>query len=251
MKNTTTPCISLQGSSARNRRYNSIAVGFPIRNDQKAHSQRVSKGFPSWVGARCAYTYVQGRENCVLSNTERLNKSITGAYIRLAFDAFTPNERPKKCPRKPTQRPITSPRCTTQRLTTSPRCTTQRLISSTRCTTQRLTTSPRCTTQRLTTSPRCTTQRLTTSPRCTTQRLTTSPRCTTKQPTFNPRSYPGSLAIHLRFTWESLDAAQYSSSTGSPYIPGKITNISWFIHNSLIVRLNATFNHPSARAHCM
>ena len=196
MKNTTTPCISLQGSSARNRRYNSIAVGFPIRNDQKAHSQRVSKGFPSWVGARCAYTYVQGRENCVLSNTERLNKSITGAYIRLAFDAFTPNERPKKCPRKPTQRPITSPRCTTQR-------------------------------------------------------LTTSPRCTTKQPTFNPRSYPGSLAIHLRFTWESLDAAQYSSSTGSPYIPGKITNISWFIHNSLIVRLNATFNHPSARAHCM
>ena len=105
MKNTTTPCISLQGSSARNRRYNSIAVGFPIRNDQKAHSQRVSKGFPSWVGARCAYTYVQGRENCVLSNTERLNKSITGAYIRLAFDAFTPNERPKKCPRKPTQRP--------------------------------------------------------------------------------------------------------------------------------------------------
>ena len=105
MKNTTTPCISLQGSSARNRRYNSIAVGFPIRNDQKAHSQRVSKGFPSWVGARCAYTYVQGRENCVLSNAERLNKSITGAYIRLAFDAFTPNERPQKCPRKPTLRP--------------------------------------------------------------------------------------------------------------------------------------------------
>ena len=132
---------------------------------------------------------------------------------------------------------------------------------------------PRCTTQRLTISPRCTTQRPTMyhttthhqptmhhsttheaqpiHPRCTTQRLTTSPRCTTKQPTFNPRSYPGSLAIHLRFTWESLDAAQYSSSTGSPYIPGKITNISWFIHNSLIVRLNATFNHPSARAHCM
>lgn len=92
-------------STSRNRRYSSTAVGFPIRNDQKAHSQRVSKGFPSWVGARCAYTYVQGRENCVLSNTERLNKSLTEAYIRLAFDAFTPNERQKKCPRKPTQRP--------------------------------------------------------------------------------------------------------------------------------------------------
>ena len=105
MKKTTTPCISLQGIPARNRRYNSIAVGFPIRNDQKAHSQRVSKGFPSWVGARCACTYVQGRENCVLSNTERLNKSLTEAYIRLEFDAFTPNERPKKCPRKPTLRP--------------------------------------------------------------------------------------------------------------------------------------------------
>lgn len=105
MKKTTTPCISLQGSSARNRRYNSIAVGFPIRNDQKAHSQRVSKGFPSWVGARRAHTYVQGRENCVLSHTERLNKSITETHIRLAFDAYTPNERQKKCSRKPTLRP--------------------------------------------------------------------------------------------------------------------------------------------------
>ena len=105
MKKTTTPCISLQGSSARKRRYSSIAVGFPIRNDQKAHSQRVSKGFPSWVCTRCAHTYVQGRENCVHSHTERLNKSLTEAYIRLEFDAFTPNERPQNCPRKPTQRP--------------------------------------------------------------------------------------------------------------------------------------------------
>lgn len=100
-------------------------------------------------------------------------------------------------------------------------------------------------------NPRSTTQRLTTSPRCTTQRLTTNTRCTTKQPTFNPRSYPGSLAIHLRFSWESLDAAQYTSSTGSPYIPGEVTDISWFIHNSLIVRLNATINHPSAHPHRM
>lgn len=105
MKYTTTPCSSLQGSSARNRRYNSIAVGFPIRNDQKAHSQRVSEGFPSWVGARRAHTYVQGRENCVHSYSNRLNKSLTEAYIRLEFDVFTPNERPQNCPRKTTQRP--------------------------------------------------------------------------------------------------------------------------------------------------
>ena len=105
MKKTTTPCSFLQGSSARKRRYSSTAVGFPIRNDQKSHSQRVSKGFPSWVGARCAYTYVQAHDNCVHSHSNRLNKSITEAHIRLAFDAFTPNERQKNCPRKPTQRP--------------------------------------------------------------------------------------------------------------------------------------------------
>lgn len=105
MKKTTTPCSSLQGSSARNRRYSSTAVGFPIRNDQKAHSQRVSKGFPSWVGARRAHTYVQGRENCAHWHSERLNKSITEAHIRLAFDVYTPNERPQICPRKPAQRP--------------------------------------------------------------------------------------------------------------------------------------------------
>jgi len=96
---------SIAGIPARKRRYSSTAVGFPIRNDQKAHSQRVSEGFPSWVGARCAYTYVQGRENCVLWHSERLDKSLTEAHIRLGFDAFTPNERPQNCPRKPTQRP--------------------------------------------------------------------------------------------------------------------------------------------------
>ena len=104
MKKTTTPCPFRQGSSVRKRRYSSTAVGFPIRNDQKAHSQRVSEGFPSWVGARCAYTYVQAHDNCALSHSERLNKSQTEAHIRLGFDAFTPNERPQNCPRKPAQR---------------------------------------------------------------------------------------------------------------------------------------------------
>ena len=105
MKQTTTPCSSLQGSSARKRRYSSTAVGFPIRNDQKANSQRVSEGFPSWVGARCAHIYVQAHDNCARSHTERLHKGLTEAYVRLAFGAFTPNERPQNCPRTPTQRP--------------------------------------------------------------------------------------------------------------------------------------------------
>ena len=105
MKKTTTPCSSLQGSSARKRRYSSTAVGFPIRNDQKPYSQRVSEGFPSWVGARCAYTYVQAHDNCVHWHSERLDKNLTEAHIRLGFDAFTPNERPQNYPRKPAQRP--------------------------------------------------------------------------------------------------------------------------------------------------
>lgn len=117
MKKTTTPCPFRQGSSVRKRRYSSTAVGFPIRYDQKAHSQRVSEGFPSWVGARCACTYVQAHDNCALSHSERLNKSQTEAHIRLAFDAFTPNERPQNCPRKPAQRPTIHPRSTTQQRT--------------------------------------------------------------------------------------------------------------------------------------
>ena len=218
MKKTTTPCSSLQGSSDRKRRYSSTAVGFPIRNDQKAHSQRVSKGFPSWVGARCAYTYVQGRENCVFSHTERLNKSLTGAHIRLEFDAFTPNERPKNYPRKPTQRP-TKHHQTTHNPPTKAHSATHD--------------EPPNNSQSTHDAP------------------PNDPRCTTRQPTIHPRSYPDSLTVCLRFTWESLDPAQYSFSTGAPYIPGKITNISWFIQNSLILRLNATINHPSTCPHRM
>ena len=105
MKKTTTPCPFRQGSSVRNRRYSSTAVGFPIRNDQKPYSQRVSEGFPSWVGTRCACTYVQAHDNCALSHSERLNKDLTETHIRLEFHAFTHNERPQICPRKPTQRP--------------------------------------------------------------------------------------------------------------------------------------------------
>lgn len=52
-----TPSYSAQ--VARKRRYSSTAVGFPIRNDQKADCQRVSRGFPTWERARRAGAYVR------------------------------------------------------------------------------------------------------------------------------------------------------------------------------------------------
>ena len=49
----------------RKRRYSSTAVGFPIRNDQKADCQRVSRGFPTWERARRAGAYVREPRLCV------------------------------------------------------------------------------------------------------------------------------------------------------------------------------------------
>ena len=51
--------LSYSAQVARKRRYSSTAVGFPIRNDQKADYQRVSRGFPTWERARHAGTYVR------------------------------------------------------------------------------------------------------------------------------------------------------------------------------------------------
>ena len=59
------PTPSYSAQMARKRRYNSIAVGFPIRNDQKADYQRVSRGFPTWERARRAGTYVKEPRLCV------------------------------------------------------------------------------------------------------------------------------------------------------------------------------------------
>ena len=96
MKKTTTPCISLQGSSARERRYSSIAVGFPIRNDQKAHYQRVSRGFPSWVGTRSACTYVKNLEFDLHSTEDFPPYSLNSARIRPTNCRIPHYERPKK-----------------------------------------------------------------------------------------------------------------------------------------------------------
>ena len=51
--------LSYSAQVARKRRYSSTAVGFPIRNDQKADCQRVSRGFPTWERARRAPAYVR------------------------------------------------------------------------------------------------------------------------------------------------------------------------------------------------
>ena len=96
MKKTTTPCISLQGSSARKRRYSSIAVGFPIRNDQKAHLQGVSRGFPSWVGTRSACTYVKNLEFGLHLTEDFLPYSLNSARIRPTFSRIPHYERPQK-----------------------------------------------------------------------------------------------------------------------------------------------------------
>lgn len=59
MKKTSFSTLSYSAQVARKRRYSSTAVGFPIRNDQKADYQRVSRGFPTWERARRAPAYVR------------------------------------------------------------------------------------------------------------------------------------------------------------------------------------------------
>lgn len=62
-----TPSYSAQ--VARKRRYSSTAVGFPIRNDQKADCQRVSRVFTTWERARRAGAYVREPQLCVCSSS--------------------------------------------------------------------------------------------------------------------------------------------------------------------------------------
>ena len=92
---------------AKKRRYSSIAVEFPIRNDLSAQSQGVSEGFPSWERAHRAPAYVHGRENDVISTVSHLPWSITPLTKLATNAAYTPcgllksayvstNERPIK-----------------------------------------------------------------------------------------------------------------------------------------------------------
>lgn len=168
MQNTTTPCISLQGSTAGKRRYSSTAVGFPIRNDQKAHSQRVSEGFPSWAQTRPPRIYVHMRPNCHQHPATRLPQDQTVRSYSPTKLADTPNERPKNHPTNPLQRPHNT--------SFAPYIPPAN-----------------------------------------------DPRSAAHPPTIHPPSSPGSLAIHLRFTWESLDPSNHTFITHSIHYPGSFT----------------------------
>lgn len=83
MKRPQFPTPSYSAQVARKRRYSSTAVGFPIRNDQKADCQRVSRGFPTWERARRAGAYVREPRLCVCrSSTLQPNpKAVTTTLL--------------------------------------------------------------------------------------------------------------------------------------------------------------------------
>ena len=87
--------------TAKKRRYSSTAVGFPIRIDQKPHSERVSRGFPSWERARCAPIYVCGREKVEYLPYVEPPQTKPTTCVEAANDPQTPNERPKKSSHRP------------------------------------------------------------------------------------------------------------------------------------------------------
>ena len=75
--------LSYSAQVARERRYSSTAVGFPIRNDQKADCQRVSRGFPTWERARRAPAYVREPQLCVYRSSTLLpnHKTMTTTLL--------------------------------------------------------------------------------------------------------------------------------------------------------------------------
>ena len=87
--------------TAKKRRYSSTAVGFPIRIDQKPHSERVSHGFPSWERARRAPIYVCGREKVEYLPYVAPTQTVPTPCELSANDPQTPNERPKKSSLRP------------------------------------------------------------------------------------------------------------------------------------------------------
>ena len=81
--------------SAQKRRYSSTAVGFPIRFDLRGYSQRVSRVFPSWVGARCACTYVYAHGIADELSEERQPQCSLSTCNLPATTAYTPIRRPQ------------------------------------------------------------------------------------------------------------------------------------------------------------
>lgn len=81
--------------SATKRRYSSTAVGFPIRFDLRGYSQRVSGVFPSWVGARCACTYVYAHGIAFELSESRQPQCSQSTCNLHALTASTPIRRPQ------------------------------------------------------------------------------------------------------------------------------------------------------------
>jgi hypothetical protein len=82
------PTPSYSAQVARKRRYSSTAVGFPIRNDQKADCQRVSRVFPTWERARRAPAYVREPQLCVFrSSTLQPNPSTVTTTLLMVCTA--------------------------------------------------------------------------------------------------------------------------------------------------------------------
>ena len=81
--------------SATKRRYCSTAVGFPIRIDLRGYSQRVSGVFPSWVGARCACTYVYAHGIAFELSESRQHQCSRSTCNLPASTAYTPIRRPQ------------------------------------------------------------------------------------------------------------------------------------------------------------
>ena len=237
MKKTTTPCNSLQGSSDRKRRYSSIAVGFPIRNDQKAHYQRVSRGFPSWVGTRCARTYVKNLQFDMHSTEDFPPYSLNSARIRPTICRIPPYERPQKdrrialhiigrdlrtyyqylgCPLSDTRlhHAISSMNrylhldCTSINANQVDECSlrsTHQCQTSTQQTTHEYpTNNPRTTHERPTNTLRAAHEYPTSSPRTTHEYPTNTLRTTNEQPTSTLHPAQLAVKIHLGFTCGSL-----------------------------------------------
>ena len=226
MKKTTTPCISLQGSSARKRRYSSIAVGFPIRNDQKAYLQGVSRGFPSWASTRCARTYVKILEFDLHSTVDFLPYSLNSARFRPTIYRIPHYERPKKdrtialhylgrylgtyykylgCSLSyPWQKHAISSMIPYLHLDCTSINATQVNGSSLLSTHQCQTSTLRATHEYPTSSPRTTHENPTKTLRTAHEYPTNNPRTTHEQPTST--LHPTQLAVnsHLWFTWGSL-----------------------------------------------
>lgn len=188
MITTSTPDVSPSGSIASKRRYSSIAVEFPIRYALNAHTQRDWGVYPSWVGARRACIYVQAHENCRQFADENPPYNQASPCNNLTNDGqLSTNDLPR-CTTNPRQLP-----------TNIPSGAHQRPVNNLQKATQVQLTTPNAAYDLHPFGSRFARQF-----QCTPTAFT--PQQQSKK---SPTIYL-SLTVHLRFTWESLEAVNYS-----------------------------------------